>query len=404
MQPNRLIRFSIYQLMVRPTAGMSQLLFIVIISKYLIGSDLMDALYLLSLGVFFIFLDFGTLFNAYREASINLHSSSQIKHFIITKYQRQSLFISGINFLISIPLLLHSTTFLIGIYIAITAFTIPGLVSMHLLRGFGKDFHFTILFNLSWPISLVFLVLLNPQTDWQVFDLKYLALLPSFSTIICGLFAIIACAKLKIAPAKMNIDLNKYTENRIGPIFAVISGALAFQIDKIFVIRAFNTPESENYLVCGILMFSTISSITAVGSIAWGSNLSSNHAKYNFHFKDFTIIGAVGSSAYLFGMIILKKIELIVFELNYPLLIIFSFTIIIYVLIIILQAFATFKNLYSLNFKGNLIQILTIIVMSTVLQNSLTINLLAIVVASAAFLNLTYLVVKTRDLISLAIN
>ena len=112
----------------------------------------------------------------------------------------------------------------------------------------------------------------------------------------------------------------------------------------------------------------------------------------------------MGSSAYLFGMIILKKIELIVFELNYPLLIIFSFTIIIYVLIIILQAFATFKNLYSLNFKGNLLQILTIIVMSTVLQNSLTINLLAIVVASAAFLNLTYLVVKTRDLISLAIN
>jgi hypothetical protein len=364
----------------------------------------MDALYLLSLGVFFIFLDFGTLFNAYREASINLHSSSQIKHFIIVKYQRQSLFISGINFLISIPLLLHSTTFLIGIYIAMTAFTIPGLVSMQLLRGFGKDFHFTILFNLSWPISLVFLLLINPQTDWQVFDLKYLALLPSLSTIICGLFAIIACAKLKIAPTKMNIDLTKYTGHRIGPIFAVISGALAFQIDKIFVIRALNLPESENYLVCGILMFSTISSITAVGSIAWGSNLSSNYAKYNFHLKDFTIIGAIGSSAYLFGMIILKKIELIVFELNYPLLIIFSFTIIIYVLIIILQAFATFKNLYSLNFKGNLIQILTIIVMSTALQNSLTINLLAIVVASAACLNLTYLVVKTRDLISLARN
>jgi hypothetical protein len=254
---------------------MSQLLFIVIISKYLIGSDLMDALYLLSLGVFFIFLDLGTLFNAYREASINLHSSSQIKHFIIAKYQRQSLFISGINFLISIPLLLHSTTFLVGIYIAITAFTIPGLVSMHLLRGFGKDFSFTILFNLSWPISLFFLVLINPQTEWQAFDLKYLALLPSLSTIICGLFAIIACGKLKSTPAKINIDLNKNTGHRIGPIFVVISGALAFQIDKIFVIRAFNPPESENYLVCGILMFSTITSITAVGSIAWGSNLSS---------------------------------------------------------------------------------------------------------------------------------
>jgi hypothetical protein len=293
---------------------------------------------------------------------------------------------------------------LVGIYIAITAFTIPGLVSMHLLRGFGKDFYFTILFNLSWPISLFFLVLINPQTEWQAFDLKYLALLPSLSTIICGLFAIIACGKLKSTPAKIKIDLNKNTGHRIGPIFVVISGALAFQIDKIFVIRAFNPPESENYLVCGILMFSTITSITAVGSIAWGSNLSSNYAKYNFHLKDFTIIGAIGSSAYLFGMIILKKIELIVFELNYPLLIIFLFTIIIYVLIIILQAFATFKNLYSLNFKGNLIQILTIIVMSTALQNSLTINLLAIVVASAACLNLTYLVVKTRDLISLARN
>jgi hypothetical protein len=226
---------------------------------------------------------------------------------------------------------------------------------MHLLRGFGKDFHFTILFNLSWPISLAFLLLINPQTDWQVFDLKYLALLPSLSTIICGLFAIITCAELKIAPAKMNIDLNKYTGHRIGPIFAVISGALAFQIDKIFVIRTLNPPESENYLVCGILMFSTISSITAIGSIAWGSNLSLSSAKYNFHLKDFTIIGAMGSSAYLFGMIILRKIELIVFELNYPLLIIFFFTIIIYVFIIILQAFATFKNLYSLNFKGNLI-------------------------------------------------
>ncbi len=400
MNPNRVVRSSIYQLFIRPSAGLSQLLFVIILSNHLKGLELNDALHILSLAIFFIFLDFGTLFNAYREACINSGRSNQVKQSVITKYQRQSINICGINLLISVPLLLNSTTFLMGMYIAITALTIPGLVSMHLLRGFGKEFHFLILFNSSWPISLFCLLLISSQTGRVIFDNKYLAFLPSLATIICGFFAIAACAKMKTRQTSKRETLDKYIGQRIAPIFVVISGALALQTDKILVIRTLDLSGSTSYLVSGILMVSTISFIVALGSSAWGSNISSPSARYKFYFKEFAIIGIIISISYFLGIVVLNKLGLLNFSINISLILTFAFTILIYAFLTVVQSFATFKSYFYWTSTGNLIQVLTVIGLSFVLRDSLTVNHLAFIVAIGAILNLTYLIIRTRVLTS----
>jgi hypothetical protein len=394
------VRSSVYQLFIRPSAGLSQLLFVIILSNHLKGLELNDALYILSLAIFFIFLDFGTLYNAYREACINSGRNNQVKQSVIAKYQRQSINICGINLLISVPLLLNSTTFLMGMYIAITALTIPGLVSMHLLRGFGKEFHFLILFNSSWPISLFCLLLVSSQTGRIIFDNKYLAFLPSLATIICGFFAIATCAKIKTRQTRNRETLDKYIGQRIAPIFVVISGALALQTDKILVIRTFDISGSTSYLVSGILMVSTISSVVALGSNAWGSNMSSPSARYKFYFKEFTIIGIITSTLYFLGIIVLNELGLLNFSVNISLILTFAFTILIYAFLTVVQSFATFKSYFYWTSTGNLIQALTVMGLSFVLGDSLTVNLLAFIVAIGAILNLTYLIIRTRVLTS----
>ena len=78
----------------------------------------------------------------------------------------------------------------------------------------------------------------------------------------------------------------------------------------------------------------------------------------------------------------------------------FAFTILIYAFLTVVQSFATFKSYFYWTSTGNLIQVLTVIGLSFVLRDSLTVNHLAFIVAIGAILNLTYLIIRTRVLTS----
>ena len=147
-------------------------------------------------------------------------------------------------------------------------------------------------------------------------------------------------------------------------------------------------------------MVSTISFIVALGSSAWGSNISSPSARYKFYFKEFAIIGIIISISYFLGIIVLNKLGLLNFSINISLILTFAFTILIYAFLTVVQSFATFKSYFYWTSTGNLIQVLTVIGLSFVLRDSLTVNHLAFIVAIGAILNLTYLIIRTRVLTS----
>lgn len=395
MNLNRVFRFSFFQAVVLPIAGISQLIFISYLSRELGISDLKDAFYILNLSTFLIFADFGNVYNAYREASANVHSSKSIKSDLIRRYLRKSLIIAALNFLVSGFFLLHEGTFLLGVYIAFNAGTIPGLVSMHLLRGFGRDFSYLILFHSSWPTALLLLIIISKKEN--IFDIggEYLAFLPTIALSLSGFVAIISCLIFQKGTSGENTHIDLYSPRRVGPIVVLITGALAMQIDKLYIIRKYDPPSSASYLFLAILMFSTINSISAVGSTVWGSNLSNSSLRYDFHFKEFLFIGIGASFLYFTGISLLVRFKIIEMTMSYKLVLIMALTILTHTILISLQAFITFKSLDGIRTTGNLLQIFGILVLSLSLHKSMTVNSLALIVLFSVTLNLSYLAIQS---------
>ncbi len=388
----RLFKFSIFQALILPVAGVSQLMFLSAISKQLSHQNLTNAYYLINLGTFLIFADFATIYNAYREASLNFSSSDEIKFAIVKKYLKQSLLISFANLIVSSAFLLNSNTFLVGIYAMTNAFTIPGLVCMHLLRGFGKDFLYLISFHSSWPMALLILAMIQIFSHNSNGNNEYLALLPAISLSIIGFFPILSCLKFGRKSSINNPKLIDYKSKKLFPVLTLVSGAVASQSDKIFVLRAFDIPNSSDYLICGILMFSAMSTVAALGSTIWGGNLSKATKQYEFHFIELLILGLTISVLYVLAIIFFWHFKILRLEINFALVLIMSITILVYSILASIQAFFTYRNNVQYILMGNVFQFFSIMLSSLILNVKMTNISLALIVLFSIQINIIFLV------------
>ena len=398
MTRKRIYRFFLFQVILIPIAAISQILFVSHLTKTLNISELKDALYILNLSIFLIFTDFGTMYNSYRDASANAKSSAKVKFTIVKKYQRQSLRIAFTNLLISALFLFNDKTFLLGVYIAVNAAAIPGLVYLQILRGLGKDATYLIFYHSSWPMALLVLLFMHQGNENFGDKGKFLALLPTISLMIIGYIAKATCLNFKRLPEKKEIYFQSNSNRRASPITLLVTGAVALQLDKVVIARYLNLADAESYLFLGLLMISTLNVIAAIGTKVWGSNLSSRSPKYNFYFKEFILFGFGTGILFYCSIIFLQKTNYISIRINLFLLLIMSFTIFFYSLLISFQAFVTFKSLEKIRIKGNLIQICTIATISFFLRESITINSLGLTVLIAVCANLLYLCTYTRSL------
>lgn len=393
MKNTRILKYSLFQSIIYPIAGLSQLFFIIIISSNLTLLNLKQALFILNLSIILIFLDFGLIYRSFRSASSNMDAEHANKQALVIHFQREAKKISIILFVTGFMVIAFLHSAIVGIYLIFTALITPGLISLHLLRGFGQDLRFLLTYNLSWPIALLILVILNLLEFGQQKYSYYIAFLPMVSSCITCTTAYFHVSKFYI---KSNIKLEFENSKKLIPDFIIptvlsISAGLALHTDKIFLMYSDDISHAEVYLFYGLLASSVLSMLTSIGSISWGDNLAKKVSSKVPHFLEFIFISFILSMFYFLGVFFLVWFNLTTIELNTSVLLFMSILIILNGMLVVAQARLTYSNRLVLRVIGNLIQVVVTLFLLQTLHLSQTLTGISLTVIVATLIHIFFL-------------
>jgi hypothetical protein len=271
----------IYQTMIMPLAGIAQIMSISILAKNFNIFELGEAMRILNYSTFFIFLDFGILFNAFYYASKSFSMRNIFMSEIIHSVLKYSCWVVAVNLVFAIIVWRYINQNM-GIYLFLNSLTIPGLASMALIRGFGNDLKYLLIFNASWPISLITIVLVQYFSIRKYFGI-FIAFVPICSSIITGIVALVI-VWLKARTSRLNPTAgnlsgyrpswNQLIQFRVASTLLI--SALCLQLDK-FLVSYFSGQEKNHageYLYLGLIATSGISFLASLGTSALREEIS----------------------------------------------------------------------------------------------------------------------------------
>ena len=145
------------QLIFIPIVGISQLIFISNISRRLENEEYSQTLLIINLSSIVTFLDFGLLYSYFYFASTNYENSYNMNQ-INRKFAILTIKLVALEISIAILLICLDFYKTIGLYLLIFALNIPGLMNLTQLRTRNMHLTFLSIFNLSWPLSVGFLI------------------------------------------------------------------------------------------------------------------------------------------------------------------------------------------------------------------------------------------------------
>jgi hypothetical protein len=396
LKSERLLKYTAFQSVIYPLAGICQILFVLIISTELSFTNLKQALFILNLSTIFIFLDFGTVYQAFRTASSNINSEDSIKREIVIHFQRKAIRILLFLLVIGITSIVIFQSITYGIYIILTGLITPGLISMHLMRGFGLDLRFLITYNISWPISLLMLFTINSLDLNQINYEQFIAFLPLISSTITGISAYMHISKL-YGDRHLSSKIHKLNDSKldfIKPTLLTMTSGLSFHVDKLYLMYSNDIEHIEIYMFYGLLANSVVSMLSSIGSISWGDNLGKKMTTRIPHLIEFALIGLVFSIMYLFAVIFLVWSNLTSIDINVPLLILMCFLINLNALVVVIQSKLTFSNKLVIRINGNLIQILLILFLLSTMNTLQSLIGTSTAVIVATLIHLIYLIIS----------
>lgn len=386
---NRIVKYGIYQLVIIPIAALCQFQFIISVTNDFNGTNLQNILYVLNLSTLIIFLDYGYAYEAFKDASIQVDSNDEIKINLIRRYRAIGFKLLFLNAILGILMLILNVNPLISFYVMAISLTIPGFILLNLLRGFGKHLIFLILFNMSWPLSLMLYFVIQ----------KYLLHLSHITSAI-GYVPLLASALINLVVSMMGMKLfavNVSNQTNSGlsieirkfsplPLLLMTSGSFAIQSDKLIIAEIGTGEDIASYLLCGLLATSGLSVINSLGSISWGQNLNRFAIRKDFHHREFVFFGIVMAACYALTIHLLTNFAIISISIDTVLILGFSVLIMMNSLIFTLQSkLIVFKKEIT-RICGNFGQMLTTIILSLLFRNSLSgINMLKIILLSTLF-------------------
>lgn len=401
---NRTLRVSILQIVIMPIAGISQFLTISLLANKYEGQALTDNMQILSFSTFFIFMDLGLIYNSFYNSSQieNLNSKKSIQ--LITTSLKMSCILAAIYSVIAIPIYIFGSKYL-AIYFFINGLTLPGLTSLAILRGFGKDLSYLAIFHASWPLSLIFLIVFLSHKKDYIYSSIPLAYLPLVSSLIVGFIAnwkiISICFQ-----QKQNDYWNELQVNASNPVhalnlkssLALLTSAASMQIDKLIVLQSnsFLQVSKSHYLYFGLIVTSCLTFLNSLATVSLGEKISTEKQSSESHRHVFRI-GLLLSVALIVGIICNNVVSFINVKLSLALTVLLPLSIALYGKLFQIHTLLNAKKLLKQRSISNICQFTIISCYILLPQQMQTLEMLVLLICTAVVSNCTLSIYFLRN-------
>lgn len=398
----RLDRVTIYQLVIMPLAGLTQLLTISLLAKYYSGGELNQAMQILSLSTFFVFLDFGVIFNAYYYSAKVRNAHSSDKYLLLNAAIKYSIYVCVINLLTALPVFLYIENNL-GIFLFLNGLSIPGIVAMTILRGLGQDLKYLIIFNSSWPLAAVVVAVClkfqNPQTS-SPFSLAFI---PLFSSVFFGFVAFIHVLSQRrifsqqkttaqVNASKMSLSDFVQPETTL----ALITLAASLQVDKFLIVFIkSSSDEVGEYLFLGLIVSSGVSFLRSIGTTLLGEQITNNNASQKKNGRLFQLSLGL-AAAFLFFALLDKLLLFSPVNIDFPLIFFFAIQILLYGRLIHYQVLMNLERSLTKRLIGSILQVVITALFIVLPEAAQTPQALAMLLCTAICCNIYFCKVSLR--------